>query len=558
MSACIPPPLHIGALSATAGLSVPRSPPPFGRTPLPPDLQPPGPAGAHCGAGHGRLRQPGAVRGAAGPGHGGGRQRGCAAPSPSAAAATHGQARHLLHRRGRLFPPAALDASLPPRLPVALPPGAASCRWWSACWTTGCRAATRPCCSARRSRCWTLWRGWWWQRWNPGRSGGGNSPHCVRGRCCRKAASEGSLTTRAAACEAQHCVHVPAPGSRPAPPYPPSSGLALPPHGRRHAHRAAQPPDGRLQRQCSGVAVPAHHQGVRPRLPALVAGPARLAAPTCARSATGRIPSHPALIAAATAAALPPCPPPSWLPQVGGLGVNLTGADRVVLYDADWNPATDMQARGRTRRSQGQGHCGWERCLLCATRTRCCTGCRCGRARRPNVRHGHTPSWRPPPCNPACAQARERAWRIGQRRPVTIYRLVGGGTQGFPLVHVSAHALGAFSGALARCLCPLSVLALQPSAACLPAWHSAPCLVAPPTPPRCLAPPPPASPPAMTRHPRFAVARWRRRSTTARYTKTTSQLACSRTHASAAFSLPRSAPQPFGGGGVRVDRGRAS
>lgn len=51
--------------------------------------------------------------------------------------------------------------------------------------------------------------------------------------------------------------------------------------------------------------------------------------------------------------------------KVGGLGVNLTGADRVLLYDADWNPATD-------------------------------------------------------------AQARERAWRIGQTRPVTVYRLVRG------------------------------------------------------------------------------------------------------------------------------------
>lgn len=53
--------------------------------------------------------------------------------------------------------------------------------------------------------------------------------------------------------------------------------------------------------------------------------------------------------------------------RVGGLGVNLTGADRVVLYDPDWNPSTDLQAR-------------------------------------------------------------ERAWRIGQTRPVTVYRLVTTGT----------------------------------------------------------------------------------------------------------------------------------
>lgn len=53
--------------------------------------------------------------------------------------------------------------------------------------------------------------------------------------------------------------------------------------------------------------------------------------------------------------------------RVGGLGTNLTGADRVVLYDPDWNPSTDLQAR-------------------------------------------------------------ERAWRIGQTRNVIIYRLVTSGT----------------------------------------------------------------------------------------------------------------------------------
>ncbi|KAF5301146.1 hypothetical protein FQR65_LT08976 [Abscondita terminalis] len=53
--------------------------------------------------------------------------------------------------------------------------------------------------------------------------------------------------------------------------------------------------------------------------------------------------------------------------RVGGLGVNLTGANRVIIYDPDWNPATDTQAR-------------------------------------------------------------ERAWRIGQEKQVTIYRLISAGT----------------------------------------------------------------------------------------------------------------------------------
>lgn len=31
--------------------------------------------------------------------------------------------------------------------------------------------------------------------------------------------------------------------------------------------------------------------------------------------------------------------------KVGGLGTNLTGADRVIIYDPDWNPSTDMQVK---------------------------------------------------------------------------------------------------------------------------------------------------------------------------------------------------------------------
>jgi hypothetical protein len=29
--------------------------------------------------------------------------------------------------------------------------------------------------------------------------------------------------------------------------------------------------------------------------------------------------------------------------QAGGTGLNLIGASRIVLFDIDWNPATDLQ-----------------------------------------------------------------------------------------------------------------------------------------------------------------------------------------------------------------------
>jgi DNA excision repair protein ERCC-6 len=36
--------------------------------------------------------------------------------------------------------------------------------------------------------------------------------------------------------------------------------------------------------------------------------------------------------------------------RVGGLGVNLTAADKVLIFDPDWNPVTDLQARERSYR----------------------------------------------------------------------------------------------------------------------------------------------------------------------------------------------------------------
>jgi len=36
--------------------------------------------------------------------------------------------------------------------------------------------------------------------------------------------------------------------------------------------------------------------------------------------------------------------------RVGGLGLNLTGADTVIFMEHDWNPAADMQAMDRAHR----------------------------------------------------------------------------------------------------------------------------------------------------------------------------------------------------------------
>lgn len=36
--------------------------------------------------------------------------------------------------------------------------------------------------------------------------------------------------------------------------------------------------------------------------------------------------------------------------RAGGVGLNLVGASRILLYDLDWNPATDLQAMSRVWR----------------------------------------------------------------------------------------------------------------------------------------------------------------------------------------------------------------
>ena len=36
--------------------------------------------------------------------------------------------------------------------------------------------------------------------------------------------------------------------------------------------------------------------------------------------------------------------------KVGGLGLNLIGANKIIIFDPDWNPVNDLQARERAWR----------------------------------------------------------------------------------------------------------------------------------------------------------------------------------------------------------------
>jgi DNA repair and recombination protein RAD54B len=50
--------------------------------------------------------------------------------------------------------------------------------------------------------------------------------------------------------------------------------------------------------------------------------------------------------------------------KAGGVGLNLVGASRLVLFDVDWNPATDDQAIARIHRQGQKRHCKIYRFLI--------------------------------------------------------------------------------------------------------------------------------------------------------------------------------------------------
>ena len=138
--------------------------------------------------------------------------------------------------------------------------------------------------------------------------------------------------------------------------------------------------------------------------------------------------------------------------HVGGLGLNLTSADTVVFLEHDWNPMKDLQARrqpslalGAPRRGprfMRRGPC--QESLLVAMRAGAFVG---SEARRnaepragsqtqagprayPRALRGLPPNKQNPQTAPtnATRQAMDRAHRLGQRRTVSVYRLITKGT----------------------------------------------------------------------------------------------------------------------------------
>ena len=68
--------------------------------------------------------------------------------------------------------------------------------------------------------------------------------------------------------------------------------------------------------------------------------------------------------------------------RAGGLGINLTAADTVIIYDSDWNPHQDMQVILKWRdmlvmcnHAQDRDTSQMQCCTSCRKRQRNCSSC---------------------------------------------------------------------------------------------------------------------------------------------------------------------------------------
>lgn len=105
--------------------------------------------------------------------------------------------------------------------------------------------------------------------------------------------------------------------------------------------------------------------------------------------------------------------------KAGGCGLNIIGANRLVLLDPSWNPADDLQARRRLV-ALGRGRPALPRCACCGL-LRCDLrrGQHCAPA-LPVSRNMRTTG----PAPHRLTQAMGRVWREGQKKDVFIYRLL--------------------------------------------------------------------------------------------------------------------------------------
>lgn len=54
--------------------------------------------------------------------------------------------------------------------------------------------------------------------------------------------------------------------------------------------------------------------------------------------------------------------------KAGGCGLNLIGANRLILFDPDWNPAADQQALARVWRDGQKKDCKSQTCIVLLVR----------------------------------------------------------------------------------------------------------------------------------------------------------------------------------------------
>lgn len=112
--------------------------------------------------------------------------------------------------------------------------------------------------------------------------------------------------------------------------------------------------------------------------------------------------------------------------RAGGQGLNLTGADTVVLHDCDFNPQIDRQARS----------CRWN-ANDCKCQLDMLHGASCQTVRALHDALSIFSILQGAHKRRCHAQAEDRSHRLGQERPVTVYRLITEGTVDADILNIA-------------------------------------------------------------------------------------------------------------------------